>query len=80
MLIDDTKADLSRRVKETYELTDKIEQFSLLLASTMRREAGVVKASLPALNREGRIQSNGLLHGLSAAASVLLEEWAKNRS
>lgn len=74
MYIDDSKADLERRVKEAREYAEQISSFTPLLAATMRGEADVVAASLPMLNREGIIRSNGVLHGLCYAAVILLEE------
>lgn len=74
MFIDDSKTDLDRRVKEAREYADQVSSFSPMLAATIRREAEVVAASMLGLNREGVIRSNGLLHGLSYAAVVLLEE------
>lgn len=74
MFIDDSKADLDRRVKEAREHADQIASFSPALAAAIRREADVVAVSMPSLNREGIIRSNGLLHGLAYAACMLLED------
>lgn len=80
MFVEDTKENLIRRMHETLGYAKKVEGLCPLLAETLRREALWVEAALPSLNREGIIQSSGLLHGLCAATVVLIEELATPRT
>lgn len=73
-VVEDTKDNLGRRVGETLAYVPKIGPYSAALAEALHREATMVEAALPGLNREGMIQASGFLHGLSFAAAVLLEE------
>lgn len=74
MYINEGMEGLRRRIDEARKYASEVEPFSPRLADALRREASLIETAMPALNEHGVSRATGMLHGLSYAAVIALEQ------
>lgn len=77
MWIDEGMEGLRRRIDEARKYAGEVEPFSPKLADALRREASMIETAMPALNEQGVSRATGMLHGLSYAAVIAIEQRTK---